>query len=171
MNQNSYQALTAMLTAFPQSQADLRVLLLTYEEDLTGISDQAICETAQKFRRNEIPEQSATFAPSIAEFVTAARRQEEFISIRSRPRLPRPALQPAPPLPPIQRRTEAELARAAEIMREFHASAEREKLAAIEAERAEIRARYGLTPERLASIPDQPLPEGMAQVGAFRKSA
>lgn len=160
-----------MLNAFPQTGHDYRLLLLTFEEDLAGISNQAIIETARRYRRNEIPKQSETFAPSVAEFVAAARRQEELISIRDRPRLPSPAPRPRPPSPPIQRRTEAELAHAAEIMRQFHASAEREKNAALEAERAEIRARYGLTPERLASIPDQPLPEGMAQVGSFSRQA
>lgn len=50
----------------------------------------AITETAQRFRRNEIPDQSTTFAPSVAEFVSAARRQEELIAIRSRPRLQAP---------------------------------------------------------------------------------
>src|SRR5688572_23184275 len=90
MNQNSFQAITAMLNGFPQSGAATKALLLTYDADLTEISDQAICETAQRFRRFEIPDQSKTFAPSIAEFVDAARKQDEFIAARGQPRLPAP---------------------------------------------------------------------------------
>lgn len=88
MNQLAYQEITKMINGFPQSAKNVTALLLTYEEDLQGISDQAICETAQRYRRNEIPEQNKTFAPSIAEFVDAARKQIEFIAIRERPRLP-----------------------------------------------------------------------------------
>jgi len=171
MNQAATIEITKMLNAFPQTAGNITALILTYEEDLTGVSDQAIIETAQKFRRNQVPNQNPTFAPSVAEFITAARWQEEFVSIRNRPRLPRPPIQPAPPSPPEQRRTDAERARAVELMRQFNASREREKDAKAEAERAEIRARYGITPERLASIKDQPLPDGMAQIGAFTKAA
>ena len=171
MNQSAHQALTMMLNAFPQGGQDYRLLLLTFEEDLAGISNQAVVETAQRYRRNEIPGQNETFAPSVAEFVTASRRQEEFISIRNRPRIPPPPIRPAPPSAPVQRRTEAERARATELMSQFKAVADREKDAKLEAERAEIRARYGMTPEVLASMKDQPLPEGMVQVGDAKKSA
>lgn len=90
MNQLAYQEIAKMINAFPQSAKNIEALLLTYDEDLQGISDQAICETAQRFRRNEIPDQNKTFAPSIAEFVDASRKQVEHISIRDRPRLPEP---------------------------------------------------------------------------------
>jgi hypothetical protein len=103
--------------------------------------------------------------------VSAARRQEEFISIRSRPRLPAPPIRPAPKEPPRQERTQAERARAAELMKQFHATYEREKDAKAEAERADIRKRYGMTPEVLATIRDQPLPEGMVQVSQSVKVA
>jgi hypothetical protein len=165
MNQAAYQELTKMLNAFPQSPADLAALLLTYDEDLTGISDQAICETAQRYRRGDIPDQNKTFAPSIAEFVASARRQEEYVSNRNKPRLPPPVLKPCPPEPPRQERTEEEKARVQQIMQDFHDSCRQQELVRFEAERAEIRARYGMTPDRLASIKDQPLPEGMVQVG------
>jgi hypothetical protein len=170
MNQAAHIEMAKMFNGFPQGRStNIEALLLTYEEDLTGISDQAIVETAQKYRRNQIANQSETFAPSIAEFITAARRQEEFISIRNRPRLPSPAVRPAPPASPEQRRTEEERQRQQKRMAEFHASYEREKDAKFEAKRADIRARYGMTPEVLASIKDQPLPAGMSQVGAALK--
>jgi hypothetical protein len=75
MNQSSFQAITAMVNSFPQaSAAERKALLLTYEKALGGVPDQAISRTAAAFIRNEIPHQSATFAPSVAEFVQAARR-------------------------------------------------------------------------------------------------
>src|SRR5690349_14870866 len=90
MNQNSYQALTMMLNAFPQSAADLRGLLLTYDQALFGVSDQAICETAQRFTCGEVKDQSRTFAPSVAEFVQEAKRWASLIPFRNRPALPAP---------------------------------------------------------------------------------
>lgn len=91
MNQAAHIEMAKMLNGFPQSRStNIEALLLTYEEDLTGISDQAIIETAQRYRRNEIPNQSKEFAPSIAGFVDAAKRQEEIIEIRNRPRLAAP---------------------------------------------------------------------------------
>ena len=165
MNQAAYQEMTKMLTGFPQSQADIMALLLTYDEDLTGISDQAIVETAQRYRRGDIPDQNKTFAPSIAEFVTSSRRQEEIVAIRSRPRLQAPPVRPLPASPPEQRRTDEERARQAERMARFHAAEDSEKAKAKAAERAEIRQRYGMTTEVLASMKDQPLPKGMVQVG------
>lgn len=74
-------------------------MLLSYDEDLTGISDLAIVETAQRYRSGGIPEQSETFAPSIAQFRKAAERQAEIISIRKRPRLEAPVYRRSGPMP------------------------------------------------------------------------
>lgn len=74
MNQQAYQEITKMLNAFPQSTADIRGLLLTYEEALSGLDDAAICETARKFVRGEVAGHNRTFAPSIAEFCDAVRK-------------------------------------------------------------------------------------------------
>jgi hypothetical protein len=111
VNQTAFQALTAMLNAFPQSATvDRRALLLTFEEDLKAISDLAIVETAQRFRRGEIPDQNKTFAPSIAEFKTAAENQMDLILLRSRPRLAPPPERPRGPLAPFQIRQQRLLA-------------------------------------------------------------
>jgi hypothetical protein len=96
MNQTAYQGITKMLNAFPQSAADLRGLLLTYDEDTTGIRDDAIIEAAQRFRRGDVSGQNRTFAPSIAEFCSEARRIAEMIPYRDRPALPAPRRQTAP---------------------------------------------------------------------------
>lgn len=74
-------------------------MLLSYDEDLTGLSDQAIVETAQRYRSGTIPEQSETFAPSIAQFRATAIRQMDYIAIRDRPRLPVPRAQSWQPQP------------------------------------------------------------------------
>lgn len=87
MNQNSYMAVTAMLNAFPQSAGDIKALMLTYEKALTGVSDQAIIEAAERYIKGEVPEQSLTFAPSIAEFVKQAKFVDGVIPMRNRPRL------------------------------------------------------------------------------------
>jgi hypothetical protein len=47
---------------------------LTYSQALTGVPDQAIAETVRRFVTSQVPGQSATFAPSVAEFVREARR-------------------------------------------------------------------------------------------------
>lgn len=90
MNQKSYQALTAMLNAFPQSSADIRALLLTYEQALTGIGDRAIEDVARRFIAGDVSGQNTTFAPSIAEFKKAAVARQEVIDIEATPRLPPP---------------------------------------------------------------------------------
>lgn len=73
--------------------------------------------------------------------------------------------------PDIPPRTPEEKARVAAIMARFNAAFEREKHREIETERAEIRARYGMTEERLAAIKDQPLPAGMVQLGDVKPAA
>lgn len=68
-----------MLNAFPQSGATSKALLLTYDQALTGVTDQAISDTAARFIRGDVPEQSGTFAPSVAEFVKQARFQGSLL--------------------------------------------------------------------------------------------
>lgn len=63
-----------MLNAFPQSTADLRGLLLTYDEALTGLNDDAICAAARKFTSGQISGHNQTFSPSVAEFCAEVRR-------------------------------------------------------------------------------------------------
>lgn len=74
MNQNSYQALTAMINSFPQSAVNLKALLLTYDQALSGVPDQAIHDAAANFIAGRVSGQSLTFAPSVAEFCSEARR-------------------------------------------------------------------------------------------------
>lgn len=104
MNQESYQALTKMLNAFPKQSADLRALLLTYDEDTTGIPDAAIVEAAQRFRTGLVDGQKLDYAPSTALFYTEARRIASLLPHRGRQALP------APPKPE-RHKTQSETAR------------------------------------------------------------
>lgn len=79
-----------MLNAFPQSSADLRGLLLTYDEDTIGIPDAAIVEAAQRFRTGLVDGQKLDYAPSTALFCTEARRIATMLPFRGRPALPAP---------------------------------------------------------------------------------
>jgi hypothetical protein len=91
MDQKAFLAITAMLNSFPQQAAtDSETLLRTYSAVLRDVSSQAITETAQRFISGDAPDQSRTFAPSVAEFVQEARRWASLIPYRDRPALPAP---------------------------------------------------------------------------------
>ena len=60
----------------------------TYEAVLAGMSSQAVIDAAQRFVMGDVEGQSKTFAPSIAEFVTEARKRQEIIKLKETPRLP-----------------------------------------------------------------------------------
>lgn len=47
---------------------------MTFDKALTGIADQAIIEAASNYVAGKVSGQSLTFAPSVAEFCTEARR-------------------------------------------------------------------------------------------------
>ena len=153
-----------MFNGFPQSAADLRGLLLTYDEDTAGIPDQAIIEAAERFRRGLVTGQNKEFVPSIAVFCSEARRIAELLPYRNRPALPAPKVEPKSEW---REPTAGEKARVQALLDRFYASNRKVSSAADEeAERAEIRAKYGMTPEAVASIKDQPLPSNFKQVGS-----
>lgn len=63
----------------------------TYEAVLRDVSGQAVIEAAQRFTAGLVPGQNTTFAPSIAEFATEARRIDGVIPYRNRQRIEGPA--------------------------------------------------------------------------------
>lgn len=87
MEQKIFSALTAMLNAFPQTANDKELTLRTFEAALRGVSSQAVAEAAERYIKGDVPEQSLTFAPSIAEFVKQAKFVDGVIPMRNRPRL------------------------------------------------------------------------------------
>lgn len=64
----------------------------------------------------------------------------------------------------VQRTPEA-TARVKALHAQFHAGYEQDKTSAGETERAEIRARYGITDEAVASIADLPIPSNFKKLG------
>jgi hypothetical protein len=90
MDQRAYLAIVTLLNSFPASNSNPDLTMGTYEAVLQGISPQAVTEAAQRFTMGDVPGQSKTFAPSIAEFVTEARRRQEYIDMKARPRLSAP---------------------------------------------------------------------------------
>lgn len=94
MNQEAEDEVTAMLNYFPQTAQNYEVFLASLDRDLAGISDRAIIEAARRYRRNEVHGQSVEFAPSGAAFITEARKRQEFIELRERPRLSGPVSMP-----------------------------------------------------------------------------
>jgi hypothetical protein len=65
-------------------------LLKTYEAALRDIESQAIIDTAQHFIRGDVAGQNMIFAPSIAQFVTEARKRQEINEYLGRPKLTGP---------------------------------------------------------------------------------
>lgn len=84
-------SITEMLNVFNQTSRDYEVFLVTLGRLCAGLTDQAIIEAAERFAAGDVKDQSKTFAPSGPEFVEEARRRQEFIDLRNRPRLPKPA--------------------------------------------------------------------------------
>lgn len=101
MNQAAHQALTAMWNSFALTGQDYRLLAATYDTDLANQTNEAIIEAAHRFRNGKVPGQSDKFSPSQPEFVAEVERQEEFISLRNRPRLERPPLREQWSTPPF----------------------------------------------------------------------
>lgn len=75
--------------------------MLTYDQALSGVSDRAVSEAAQRFRRGDVAGQSKTYPPSVPEFVAEARKHQEYLDIKARPRLPAPEYRRGP-LAPFQ---------------------------------------------------------------------
>lgn len=90
MDQRAYLAISAMLNGFPQGSSDPDVLLRTYEAVLDGVEPTIIADTAKRFTSGEVEGQSATFAPSVAQFNQEARRLADIRSYRDRRALPSP---------------------------------------------------------------------------------
>lgn len=107
MNKAAEQSITGMLNCFPQTNQDYQVLLLTLSRLLDGQSDSAIINAADRFAAGDVPGQSKTFAPATPEFVAEVRNQEEYLSLKARPRIEAPAYRRGPLTPGEMRRQRA----------------------------------------------------------------
>lgn len=147
MDQRSHQALTLMLETFHSTGMDRslqRAKLLQFEEALTGVTDEAICEAARRFRNGEVPSQNRSFSPTTAEFVPVARGIQEVLDIKSGRILPKPVGKHTLPGGLRPMRTQGEIVRHKALMESVRATEDREKAEALEEERAKIRKRYGM---------------------------
>lgn len=79
-----------MLNAFPQGSSDPDILVASIERATADLAAQAIVEAAQRFTGGLVDGQNKTFAPSVAEFATEARRINELLPFRGRQALPAP---------------------------------------------------------------------------------
>ena len=60
---------------------------MTLDRLCAGLSDQAIIETADRYASGDVPEQSKKYPPTGPEFIEEARRRQEFLDIKARPRI------------------------------------------------------------------------------------
>lgn len=91
MNRQAQSSITEMLNAFGQTSQNYEVFLVTLGRLCAGLTDQAIIETADRFASGDVPDQSKKYPPTGPEFVEEARKRQEFIELRSRPRIAPPA--------------------------------------------------------------------------------
>ena len=76
-----------MLESFPQTSGNPDLTVSAYELAVAGLSSQAVIETAQRFVSGLVEGQSMDFAPATPRFAQEARKRQETIDIRARPRL------------------------------------------------------------------------------------
>lgn len=141
----------------------------SYAEALTIFSAVHVHEAITRFFQGEFADISAKFYPRAPELASICRKvQAEHGSDLEREarafRLKRER-EEAAAAEQLRIHTPEQKARVAALYRGYldaTVKGERERIAA---ERAEMRARYGMTDELLAQIPDRPLPRGMVQAG------
>lgn len=90
MSPQAEQSIIAMMNCFPQTNQDYRLLLASLDRLCAGLTDQAIIEAAERYAAGDVKDQSKRFAPSGPEFVEEARRRQEMVDLRNRPRIAAP---------------------------------------------------------------------------------
>jgi hypothetical protein len=90
MDQQAFKELTRMLESFPQTSGNPDLTVSAYELAVQGLSSQAIIEACQRFISGFVEGQSMDFAPAAPRFAQEARRRQEYIDLKARPRLPAP---------------------------------------------------------------------------------
>jgi hypothetical protein len=81
---NAMEAITAMLSAFPQTQGDHKALFRIYVADTAHIAPEHVVATAARFRQGRVPKQSKQFAPTPAQFIEEAEEAEKLERLRNR---------------------------------------------------------------------------------------
>ena len=87
MEQRAYLELTRMLDSFPQTSGNPDLTVSAYELAVNGLVPQAVIETAQRFISGTVEGQSVDFAPAPPRFAQEARKRQEYLEIKAKPRL------------------------------------------------------------------------------------
>lgn len=124
----------------------------TYAIVMEGMTSHGLEAAVRSALRGE---HGSTFFPSPPELrVLYDKAMEHHVSMRNR--IAREERIASERIPPRVEPTPEAKARVAALYADFNASYERVKHGAPEAERVEVRARYGMTPELLSQIADAP---------------
>ena len=91
MDQRAFKELTRMLESFPQTSGNPDLTVSAYELAVHGLSSQAIIEACQRFISGLVEGQGIDFAPAAPRFAQEARKRQEYIDLKGRPRLASPA--------------------------------------------------------------------------------
>ena len=149
-----------MLGSLPTRQSDSADLdRAAYHIALDGVTRYGLSEAVKFILRGSLKH---TFFPSPVELRQQCDKAMEWPE-REAERIRRREAIERDREPPPRNPSEGEKARVQKLLAGFYASYDKGKQAEDEAERAEIRARYGMTDEALASIKDQPLPANWKQ--------
>lgn len=76
-----------MMNSFKSSGEDIELRMRVLADRLNGIPPQAIIAACRRFEDGEVDGQSKRNAPTVPEFVQEARKQQEYIALRDRPKL------------------------------------------------------------------------------------
>lgn len=154
------QALASLSMLQSRAVGDRDLVRASYYAALEGVTRYSLAEAVKAIMKNAL---GHSFMPSPPELrgqcdkaMEWPERERERIRRREQIERERPPVRPEP--------TQAEKARVAALNSQFQRAADSDGAAAREAaERAEIRARYGMTDDVLAAIKDQPVPSNFKQ--------
>lgn len=100
-----------LLNAFPQARdTDPRGLLYAFGVALEGVSTEAIIQAARRYIGGNVPGQDKNYAPTAAQFAEEARSRQEYIAMRSTPRIQAPVSRPSGGMAPFQMQQQKALA-------------------------------------------------------------
>ena len=108
MDQQAFTELVRMLEGLPRRSGNPDLTVSAYELSVAGLSSQAVTEACQRFIDGVVEGQSLDFAPAPPRFAQEARKRQEYIDLKTRPRLPAPSYTPGP-LAPFQVRQQKRL--------------------------------------------------------------
>jgi hypothetical protein len=152
-----------MMNGLPSRQAvsekSAEVIDATYFVALDGVTKYGLESAVRAVHQNALGHHFFPYPSELRALCDKAmephREMRSRIAMQERIRAEQP--------PPIPQRTPEQVARVAAAYERFRGCVEDTKAKEIEAERAEVRARYGMTEDVLASIADRPAPDRMGK--------